>query len=66
MPIEKAMQKGNCHKSKFTLLNGSVQGLAVQDHQIIWDYSAPKPEKKIILSRMFGKNTPNHCSKIFH
>lgn len=66
MQMRKVMQKGSCHKSKFTLLNGSVQGLAVQDHQIIWNYSAPKPGKKLLYLGWLGKNIPNHCSKIFH
>lgn len=61
------MQKGSYHKFKLTMLNGSAWGLAVQDHQVSGeDYSAPKPEKNCILSRMFGRNTSNHCSKVFH
>lgn len=41
---------------------------AVQDHQVTGEvYSSPKPgKKKSILSRMFGRNTSNPCSKIFH
>lgn len=60
------MQKGNHHKFKLTVLNVSAWGLAVQDLQVSGDYSAPKPEKLHILSRMFGRNTSDHCSKIFH
>lgn len=61
------MQKGSYHKFKLTMLNGSAWGLAVQDHQVSGeDCSAPKPEKNCILSRMFGRNTSNHCSKVFH